>query len=116
MVNNQENGTWSLVSRHLVPKGAKSLRTKWVYDDKKGQHGKIVRFKARLTAMGNFQRGGVDYFETYASMMRTKTLRVLLQLLNSTPDHEMEHLDKMAGYTQLLKDEEAFVAHTASRG
>jgi hypothetical protein len=172
MVNHQENGTWSLVSRHSVPKGAKILRTKWVYDDKKGQDGKIVRFKARLTAMGNFQREGVDYFETYASVMRTKTLRVLLQLLNASPDHEMEHWDikaafinaeleediwihqpdghhqkgsedmvcklnkalyglkqagrawqrllksilSEAGFTQLLKDEGAFVAHTASGG
>jgi hypothetical protein len=47
MVNHQENGTWSLVPRHSVPKGAKILRTKWVYDDKKGQDGKIVRFEAR---------------------------------------------------------------------
>ena len=172
MVNHQENGTWSLVPRHSVPKGAKILRTKWVYDDKKGQDGKIVRFKARLTAMGNFQREGVDYFEGYASVMRTKTLRVLLQLLNSSPDHEMEHWDikaafinavleedvwihqpdghhqegsedmvcklnkalyglkqagrawqkllkpilSGAGFTQLLKDEGAFVAHTASGG
>jgi hypothetical protein len=116
MVNHQENGTGSLVSRHSVPKGAQFLRTKWVYDGKKGQDKKIVRFKARLTAMGNFQRGGVDYFETYASMMRTKTLRVLLQLLNSSPDHEMEHWDKKAGFTQRLKDEGVFVARTASGG
>ena len=54
MVNHQENGTWILVERHSVPKGAKILRTKWVYDDKKGIDGKIVRFKARLTAMGIF--------------------------------------------------------------
>ena len=116
MVNHQENGTGSLVSRHSVPKGAQFLRTKWVYDGKKGQDKKFVRFKARLTAMGNFQRGGVDYFETYASMMRTKTLRVLLQLLNSSPDHEMEHWDKKAGFPQRLKDEGVFGARTASGG
>ena len=84
-----------------LPKGTKILRTKWVYDDKKGMDGKIARFKARLTAMGNFQREGVDYFDTYASVMRTKTLRVLLQLLNASPEHEMEHtliLKKIFGY------------------
>jgi len=52
MVNHQENGTWTLVPRDSVPKGSKILRTKWVYDDKKGIGGEIVRFKARLTAMG----------------------------------------------------------------
>lgn len=70
----------------------------WVYDStydgKKGQDGEFVRFKARLTAMGGFQREGVDYFGTYASVMRTKTLHVLLQLLNSFPDHEMGHWEE----------------------
>jgi hypothetical protein len=109
MVNHQENGTWILVQRHLVPKGAKILRTKWVYDDKKGIDGKIVRFKARLTAMGNFQREGVDYFETYASVMRTKTLRVLLQLLNASPEHEMEHWDIKAAFINALLEEDIWI-------
>ena len=172
MTNHQENGTWMLVPIGTLPSGAKILRTKWVYDDKKGMDGQIVRFKARLTAMGNFQREGVDYFDTYASVMRTKTLRVLLQLLNASSEHEMEHWDikaafinadleediwiyqpdghhqkgsegmvcklkkalyglkqagrawqlllksilAVAGFTQLLKDDGAFVAHTPDGG
>ena len=109
MVVHQENATWTLVPRHSVPKGAKILRTKWVYDDKKGQDGKIVRFKARLTAMGNFQREGVDYFETYASVMRTKTLRILLQLLNASPEHEMEHWDIKAAFINAPLEEDIWI-------
>jgi hypothetical protein len=56
--------------------------------------------------MGNFQREGVDYFETYASVMRTKTFRVLLQLLNSSPDHEMEHWDIKAAFINAVLEEE----------
>ncbi len=59
MVNHQENGTWSLVPCHSVPKRAKVLRTKWVYDDKKGLYAMIVQVTPRLTAMGNVQREGV---------------------------------------------------------
>ena len=110
MVNHQENGTWVLVQRHSVPHGAKILRTKWVYDDKKGIDGKIVRFKARLTAMGNFQREGVDYFETYASVMRTKTLRILLQLLNASPEHEMEHWDIKAAFINAPLEEDIWIS------
>ena len=109
MVVHQENGTWSLVPHHSVPKGAKILRTKWVYDDKKGLDGNIVRFKARLTAMGNFQREGVDYFETYASVMRTKTLRILLQLLNASPEHEMEHWDIKAAFINAPLEEDIWI-------
>jgi hypothetical protein len=69
MTNHAENGKWKLVQRSSLPRGAKILRTKWVYDDKKGPDGEIARYKARLTAMGNFQREGIDYFETFASVM-----------------------------------------------
>ena len=80
-----------------------------LYDDKKGRDGKIVRFKARLTAMGNFQREGVDYFETYASVMRTKTLRILLQLLNASPEHEMEHWDIKAAFINAPLEEDIWI-------
>ena len=53
----------------------------------------IERFKARLTAMGCFQKAGVDYTDTYASVMATRTFRFLLQLLNSCATHSMEHWD-----------------------
>jgi hypothetical protein len=36
MENHDENATWHLVDRQSLPKGSKVLRTKWVYDDKKG--------------------------------------------------------------------------------
>ena len=71
--------------------------------------GKIARFKARLTAMGNFQREGVDYFDTYASVMRTKTLRVLLQLLNASSEHEMEHWDIKAAFINADLEEDIWI-------
>ena len=59
MTNHQENGTWILVPIASLPKGTKIVRTKWVYDDKKGMDGKIARFKARLTAnWGIFRQRG----------------------------------------------------------
>jgi len=69
MTNHAENGTWRIVKRSSLPKRAKILRTKWVHDDKKGPDGEIARCKARLTAMGDFQREGIDYIETFTSVM-----------------------------------------------
>jgi hypothetical protein len=109
MVNHQENGTWSLVPCHSVPKRAKVLRTKWVYDDKKGLYAMIVQVMPRLTAMGNVQREGVGYSETYASVMRAKAWRVLLQLPMSSLDHEMVYWDMKAAFTHAVLEEDTWI-------
>ena len=113
LTNHAENGTWKLVKRSSLPKGAKILRTKWVYDDKKGPDGEIARFKARLTAMGNFQREGIDYFDTFASVMRTKTFRILLQLWNCSSSHFMEHWDIKAAFINAPLEEDIWIEQPA---
>ena len=68
----------------------------------------IARFKARLTAMGNFQREGIDYFNTFASVMRTKTFRILLQLWNCSSSHSMEHWDIKAAFINAPLEEDTY--------
>ena len=77
--------TFEFVRRGGIPKQGKILRTKWVYSDKLERDGKIDKLKARLTAMGCFQREGIDYHETFASVSRTQTLRVLMIFTTQTP-------------------------------
>ena len=109
MQNHEQNGTWNLVSIKSVPRGTKIYRTKWVYADQKGPDGQIARFKGRLTAMGNFQQEGVDYFETFASVMRTKTFRVMLQILNVSEEHLMEHWDIKAAFINAPLQEDIWI-------
>ena len=71
-------GTWGLVRRSSIPRHGKILKTKWVYADKLERDGRVGKLKARLTAMGCFQRAGIDYHETFASVSRTQTLRILM--------------------------------------
>ena len=40
----------------------------------------IEKFKARLVAKGFKQREGVDYFDTYASVVRVTLIRILFVL------------------------------------
>ncbi len=73
-----ENSTYTPTK---LPKEAKPLRSKWVYKIKKNSDG-TVRYKARLVAKGFAQRYGVDNLETFAPVVKYKSLRMLLALAN----------------------------------
>ena len=84
------NGPWEVVHISVVPKGNNIMRGKMIFDDKRGEDGKVIRFKARFVAMGFTQKAGIDYDQTFAGVV-TKTFRVMLCILNESPDNEMEH-------------------------
>src|SRR5689334_4209444 len=109
MASHHSNGTFILVPRSQVPTGVPVLRDRWVYDDKQAAGGKAIeRFKARLTVMRCFQQAGVDYFETYASVMSTRTWRKLLQIYNSQADHKLEHWDVSTAFIHAPLKEQVF--------
>ena len=100
----EKNGTWRLVHKSKMPPKTRLIRTRWVYalklkpDDTKTMV--IDKFKARLVAMGFSQIKGVDYMETFASVMRTKTFRMLLALWVQDPSHTSEQWDVQAAFIQ----------------
>ena len=53
------------------------MRTKWVFKIKTDRDGKI-RYKARLVILGYEQVWGIDYDDTYATVVRFETLRTIL--------------------------------------
>ncbi len=101
--------TWELVLKKDVPHGKNVIRGKWVFDDKRGEDGKIVKFKARFVAVGSSQKHGVDYDETFAGVMVAKSFRIMLVILNEDPSFEMEHWDVRMAFTQAYLDEEIFM-------
>ena len=103
------NRTWTLVPRSTVPPGKTILRGKWVFDDKRGEDGKILRFKARFVAMGFTQKEGIDYKETFAGVMVAKSFRTMLIILNEDPTYEMEHWDVRMAFTQACLEEELYM-------
>jgi hypothetical protein len=52
----------------------------WVYSLKSDQHGYVVRFKARIVALGNYQRPGIDFRETFAPVARLSSFRLLMAI------------------------------------
>ena len=109
ILGHEKNGTWELVPISSVPRGKNILRGKFVFDDKRGENGKIIRFKARFVAMGFTQVYGSDYFETFAGVVVTKTFRIMLSILNENPEYEMEHWDIKMAFTMASVDEELYM-------
>jgi hypothetical protein len=53
--NFERNQVWELVD---PPPGCKTIGTKWVWKNKEGEKGEVVRNKSRLVAQGFSQKRG----------------------------------------------------------
>jgi hypothetical protein len=64
---------------YLVPRSNQNVvGTKWVFRNKQDEHGVVTRNKAWLVAKGYSQVEGLDFDETYASVARFESIRILL--------------------------------------
>ena len=96
------NRTWTLVP---LPPNAKAITSRWVFKIKPGSNGEQERYKARLVARGFEQTSGVDFQETFASVVRWETIRALIAIavhLN-WPIHQLDVLT--AFLNGLLKED-----------
>ena len=83
------NKVWDLVE---IPDGAKKVGCKWVYKTKYDSKGKIERFKARLVAKEFTQREGIDYIETFSSVSKKDSFRIVMDLVAHF-DLELHQMD-----------------------
>lgn len=96
--------TWELVDRP----DQKVIPCKWVYKVKKNAHGNITKYKARLVAKGYSQTCGVDYFETFAPVVRNSSLRTLFALAAKL-GMKMRHLDVDTAFLNGELEEEVYM-------
>ena len=75
-----------------VPKGAKVVDSKWVFDIKTNPDGTLERYKARLVAKGFSQIGGVHYFETSSPVAQMNSVKIFLSIAaaNNLHVHQLD--------------------------
>nr|GEX51931.1 hypothetical protein [Tanacetum cinerariifolium] len=55
--------------------GKRAIGTKWVFRNKKGERGIVVRNKAQLVAKGHTQKEGIDYEDVFTLVERIEAIR-----------------------------------------
>lgn len=101
----EANHTWEVVDK---PKHANVISNKWVFKVKTLPNGQIDKYKARLCARGFTQEYGVDYFETFAPVVRMESLRILLALATAQ-DWEIHQMDVVSAYLSGDLEDEAYM-------
>nr|GEY48865.1 retrovirus-related Pol polyprotein from transposon TNT 1-94 [Tanacetum cinerariifolium] len=100
------NGIWELVPQ---PRNMTIIGTKWVFRNKLEENGIVSRNMARLVAQGYNQQEGIDYDETYASVARLESIRILLAYACAL-DFKLLQMDVKSAFLNGFINEEVYVA------
>ena len=100
-----QNHTWELVD---LPLGSKPLGYKWIFKKKIKSYGSIAKYKARLVVKGYRQKEGLDYFETYSSVTRITSIRMLI-VIASLNNLEIYQMDVKIAFLNGDLDEEIYI-------
>jgi len=73
----ESNKTWELTN---LPKGCRPISSKWIFKKKLRSDSSIDKYKARLVIKGFDQKKGIDYLDTYSSVIKIGTIRTLIVL------------------------------------
>jgi hypothetical protein len=90
------------------PEDRQIIGCRWVYSIKRDQDGKLIKFKARLVALGYSQQEGIDFDETYSPVLRYGTLRALIALAAAHGLH-MCQMDVITAYLNGVIDREVYM-------
>lgn len=101
-----KNETWIVVRRD---KNMNVIGTKWVFKKKKDEYGNVKKYKARLVAKGFHQRKDIDYHETFAPVLRTKSLRLILALSTLRPHTQLTQIDVKTAFLNADVTEDVYV-------
>ncbi|MBW0531393.1 hypothetical protein O181_071108 [Austropuccinia psidii MF-1] len=73
------HGTGELVP--YPPKPTKVIGGMWRLSQKRNEHGEVYRYKAQWVVLGNHQEYMLHYYDTWASVSRNETFKIMLTLV-----------------------------------
>jgi hypothetical protein len=103
--NFERNQVWELVD---PPPRCKPIGTKWVWKNKEGEKGEVVRNNSRLVAQVYSQKEGIDYEETFAPVARLEAISILLAFFVAK-GFKLYQMDVKSGFLNGVLEEEVFV-------
>ena len=104
----KNNNTWSVIRRDA---SMNVVDTKWVFVRKRDENGVVKRFKARVVAKGYSQQYGVDYRETFAPVIKMKSLRLIIALSSTTKRRrKLAQLDVKTAFLNASVKEDIYVS------
>jgi hypothetical protein len=84
------------------------IGTKWVFKNKQGKDGEVVRNKARLVAQRYSQVEGLDFGETFAPIARLEAIRILLAF-SASKGFKLYRMDVKSVFLNGVIEEEVYV-------
>jgi hypothetical protein len=103
--NFERNQVWTLVDPW---RDVNVIGTKWVFNNKQGEDGEVVRNKARLVAQGCSQVEGLDFGETFAPIARLEAIMILLAFATSK-GFKLYQMDMKSPFLNGVIQEEIYV-------
>jgi hypothetical protein len=104
--NFERNQDWTLVD---PPRDVKVIGTKWVFKNKQGEDGEVVRNKAHLIAQGYNQVECLDFGETFAPVADLEAIRILFAFAASK-GFKLYQMDvKSAFLNGVIQEEEEYI-------
>jgi hypothetical protein len=103
--NFERNQVWELVE---PTPNYKPIGTKWVWKNKEGENGEVVRNKSRLVPQGYSQKEGIDYEETFAPVARLEAIRILLAF-SVAKGFRLHQMDVKSAFLTGFLEEEVYV-------
>jgi hypothetical protein len=103
--NFERNQIWTLVD---PPRDVNVIGTKWVFKNKQGEDGEVMRNKARLVAQGYSQVEGLDFWETFAPVAHLEAIRILLAFAASKR-FKLYQMDMKSAFLNGVIQEEVYI-------
>jgi hypothetical protein len=110
--NFERNQVWELVD---PPPGCKPIGTKWLWKNKDGEKGAVVRNNSRLVAQGFSQKEGIDYEETFALVACLEVIRILLAF-SVAKGFKLHQMDVKSAFMNGVLEEEVYVSNHRGLG